>query len=206
MAEPTDVTPSPAPADARSDQASLSREFLDDVYSLSSEEAGEILEARAADFRPQAPLTASTPKEASMVLARRSSDPEWARKLTNGDIATREEFQQLCALQASADVGDAMADQMFEVTVGPGLGGPQLSRRDMLSAAADLRADGLNEEAIYHILNDGKFAVEAVRDAQFWLPRMERDPTLLSPDLPQDREYQLKVWRIIAAIGTGDGP
>jgi hypothetical protein len=206
MAGLTDVPPSAAPAATPNDQAVLDRNIVNDIWSLTPQEAGEILEARAADFRPPPPLTVSTPREASMRLAQLSSDPAWARKLTSGDIATREEFQQLCALQASGEVGDAMADQMFETTVGPGLDGPKLSRRDMLSAAADMRADGLNEEAIYHILNDGKFTVEAVRDAQFWLPRMERDPNLLSPDLPQDREYQLKVWRIISAIGTGDGP
>jgi hypothetical protein len=101
---------------------------------------------------------------------------------------------QAAPFDPSVDVGDWSS--------GEGLGN-ELSRRNMLSAAEGLRRDGFNEEAIAHILNDGVFTTEAVAMAQHYLPRMARDPTLLCPDLPPDREYQLKCLRAVVAIGDG---
>jgi hypothetical protein len=179
-------------------------ELRDAIASLSPQEATELLAEYAASYHapPPAPLHPSTPAEASARLAQLRTDDAWCRKLNSGDIATREEFHQLSALAASAAPFDPSAD-VADWSSGPGVG-DQLSRRNMLSAADDLRAKGINEEAIHHFLNGGKYTVETVRDAQFWLARMDRDPTLLRPDLPPDREYQMLAQRMIIAAGTGD--
>jgi hypothetical protein len=180
---------------------------------MSGEQATAALEAKAAAFGPApAPLVPSNAREAGARLAQLINDPEWGRKLMNGDIAVRNEFHRLSELKASASIGDAMeVDEGFETTVGPGLDGPTLSRRDMISVAEDMRAQGFNEQAIYHILNEGKFTEESVASAQYWLPRMERDPNLLCPEAsqwgwPADREFQMRCFRTIAAIGTEDMP
>jgi hypothetical protein len=173
-----------------------------DIWQLSAEDATAVLEARAADFRPPpAPLTPTNAREADMRLQQLINDPEWARKLMNGDIATRNEFQKLSELKVSGGIGDDVANEpLVETTIGD----TGLSRRNLISAAEDMRRDQFSEEAIHHILSDGKFDADTVATAQYYLPRMERDPSLLCPDLPADRDYQMKVFRTIAAIGTGD--
>jgi hypothetical protein len=173
-----------------------------DIWSLSPQEAGEILQQAAVQYhQQQAPLTPTTARDAELRLAQLSADGEWYRKLMAGDMTVRQEFDRLTALKAGAATSDPLLEQFGETTIGEGL-----SRRDLISAAEDMRADGFPDAAIEHILADGKFTAETVRDAQYWLPRMLRDPSLLAPDLPPDREYQLKVWRTIAAIGTMDTP
>jgi hypothetical protein len=181
------------------------QELLDDIRSLSPQEADAVLAEYTRTYHQgaPAPLVPSTPAEASARLAQLLSNDAWCRKLTSGDIATREEFHRLSELAASAAPFDPSAD-IADWATGPGLGN-YLSRRNMLSGADGLRRDGFNEEAIAHILNDGVFTTETVRDAQFWLARMEANPTVLSPDLPADREYQMKVYRAITAIGDGSG-
>jgi hypothetical protein len=194
------------PADPVANPYGSHQELLDDIASLSPEEATELLnEYRASYHAPTpAPLVPSTPAEANARLAQLRCDAAWCRRLTAGDIATAEEFHKLSELAASAAPFDP-SDDVADWSSGPGLG-DHLSRRNMLSAADGLRRDGFNEEAIVHILNGGVFTTETVRDAQFWLPRMQADTTLLSPDLPPDRNYQMKVYRAIIAIGDGRGP
>jgi hypothetical protein len=156
-------------------------------------------------MRPEpAVLTPSTAAEAAQRLAQLRSDPAWGRKLNSGDIATLEEFRQLSEFAASAAPFDPAAD-LSDFSSGPGVG-DQLSRRNMLSAAEDLRRDGVPEEAIFHFLNGGKFTRETVALAQHYLPRMQEDPTLLYPDWPPDRKYQMKAFRMILAAGTEDMP
>jgi hypothetical protein len=83
----------------------------------------------------------------------------------------------------------------------------QLTRRQLISTAADMRAEGtFNEAGIALILSDGKFPTEDVYVAQHWLAQMERDETLWYPDLGGSREQQLKFLRAIAAIGDGSTP
>ena len=89
-----------------------------------------------------------------------------------------------------------------DTTIGEGL-----TRRDLISVAEDMRAEGtFNEAGIQLILSDQKFPREDVRAAQYWLARMERNPELLYPDLGDDREQQMKFLRTIAAIGDGSAP
>jgi hypothetical protein len=180
-----------------------------DIWSLTPEQATEILQQRAADFRPSAPLAPTTAHDANVRLTQLMNDVEWARKLMSGDIATRDEFQRLSELKAYGDVtGDAVADQapVIETTIGD-TGSGSLTRSQMISAAEDMRAEGtFNEDGIALILNDGKFPTEDVRAAQYWLGRMERNPELLYPDLGDDREQQMRFLRAIAAIGDGSTP
>jgi hypothetical protein len=178
-------------------------ELREAISQLSPEEARELdAEYRRTYHQPKpAPLVPSTPAEADQRLAQLRTDDAWARKLNSGDIATTEEFHKLCELAASAAPFDPSVD-VADWSSGPGVG-DQLSRRNMLSAADDLRAKGINEEAIHHFLNGGKFTIESVKDAQYWLPRMERNPSLLRPDLPGDREYQMLAQRMIIAAGVG---
>jgi hypothetical protein len=178
-------------------------ELRDAIFELSSDEATELLNEYAASFYRPAPLQPNNAHEARRRVAELTADPEFARRYLEGSIEAREELRGLHELIANAsDVSD---DTLLEpdVALGPGLDGdgPTLSRRDMLSAADGLRRDGFSDAAIEHILSDGKFTAQDVYVAQFWLPRMERDPNLLYPDLPADREYQLRVFRTINAIG-----
>jgi hypothetical protein len=159
-----------------------------------------------AAYSPSAPTAPKTAHDADLRLTQLINDPDWARKLMAGDIATRDEFQRLTELKAYGDVtSDAAASQthVIETTIGD----TGLSRSSLIGVAEDMRAEGtFNEEGIALILNDGKFPREDVRVAQYWLGRMERDPTLLYPDLGDDREQQMKFLRTIAAIGDGSMP
>jgi hypothetical protein len=185
--------------------ASPAADTRQDIWALSPAEAGEVLQQAAVEYhQQQVPLAPATAHEANVRLQQLISDPEWSRRLMSGDIATRDEFQRLSELKAAGgELGDAVANEMHVETTVSDTG---LMRRDLISAAEDMRADGFPDKAIEHILSDGKFDAQAVYAAQWWLPRMERDPSLLYPDLPLDREYQLKVFRTIAAIGTDDMP
>jgi hypothetical protein len=175
---------------------------------MTPEQATAALAERAANFRPSAPLSPATSRDADLRLTQLINDPDWARKLMNGDMATRDEFQRLSELKAFGGVvGDAVVDEMqVETTIGD-TGSGSLTRSQMISAAEDMRAEGtFNEDGIALILNDGKFPTEDVRAAQYWLGRMERNPALLYPDLGDDREQQMKFLRAIAAIGDGSRP
>ena len=179
-----------------------------DAWDLSSSEAGAVLAQLTVDFhQQQVPLHPTTPHDAALRLTELSADPAFYQKLMRGDVDARRQFDELTALKAS---GDMVTDPMpleFETTVGDGL-----RRHDLLSAAADMRQrDGFPERAIEHILSDGRFDAEAVAISQHWISRMEADPNLLCPDAeqwgwPEDREYQLRCFRTIAAIGTDDMP
>jgi hypothetical protein len=187
-------------------EALTPEQLQNEIWSLSPEEAGEVLAAYAADFRPApAPLRPSNAREARMKVAELTADPEFARRYLEGSIEARETLQSLHELIANAsDVSDDTSLEPFELSLGPGLDRDSmvLSRRDMLNAADAMRRDfGFSDAAIEHILSDGKFPREDVAIAQHWLRRMEGDATLLYPDLPADRQYQLRVFRTINAIG-----
>jgi hypothetical protein len=164
------------------------------------------LDRMSAALRPApAPLAPTTARDAERRLEELKNNVDWYRKLMSGDIATRQEFDRLCALKAGAGVTelDPTIEQNVETTIGMGL-----TRRQLIGVAEDWRKDGLPDAAIEHILADGKFTPETVRLAQEVLPRMEADPDLIyeGDGLPLDREYQLKVFRMIVAIGTTDTP
>jgi hypothetical protein len=174
-----------------------------DIHTLSSAEASAVLDARAVDFREQAPLAPATAHEADVRLQQLISDPEWSRRLMNGDIATRDEFQRLSELKASGGVGDAIVDQsLVDVTTGD----QSVQRSGLISWAEGARARGFPNEAIEHFIAGGKFTPETVATAQWWLPRMRADPTLLYPDWPPVREFQMEAFDWIISAGTMDMP
>jgi hypothetical protein len=179
-------------------------EVRDAIWGLSSDQAAAVLAERSADFRPAPPTSVVTSRDAELRLAQLSADVDWYHKLMAGDIQTRDEFNYLTALKAGVIVSEAALpdEPVVETTIGD----TGLPRRALISAAEDMRRDGFSDAAIEHILSDGKFDAESVYAAQYWIPRMERDPNLLCDQLPPDREFQLKVFRTIAAIGTGDTP
>jgi hypothetical protein len=82
----------------------------------------------------------------------------------------------------------------------------RLSRRNYISWAEGARSRGFTDEAINFFLADGKFTREAVEIAQWYLPRMLQDETLLYPDWPQDRAYQLEAFKMVVSAGTEDMP
>jgi hypothetical protein len=177
---------------------------IDLSVTMSPEAAAQQLATMQAAYSPSASATPTTSHDADVRLQQLISDPAWSRKLLSGDIATKDEFQRLSELKAFGDVtGDAVAGGMnVDTTIGEGL-----TRRDLISVAEDMRAEGtFNEEGIQLILNDGKFPREDVRVAQYWLGRMERNPELLYPDLGDDRDQQMRFLRTIVAIGDGSAP
>jgi hypothetical protein len=89
------------------------------------------------------------------------------------------------------------------------LGGPELSRGQAIGAAADLRAQGASDAEIEIILNDQPYPSDIVRDARYWLPRMQADPLLRVP-MPGyqevDRENLMRFFTRAIAVGDGTGP
>jgi hypothetical protein len=177
-----------------------------DIWSLTPEQATEILEQRALDFRPRAPTSPENSRDAALRLEELSKDVGWYRKLTSGSMEARAEFERLTALKNAAPTEAMPGEQIFDVTTGEG-GSGSLTRSQLIGIAEDMRREGVfNEKGIEFILSDQKFEPDAVHAAQVWLERMERDSSVLYPDLPPDRERQMKFMRTIATIGTGDTP
>jgi hypothetical protein len=168
---------------------------------MSSEQATEQLAALQATYDP--PLVgphASTPTEAAQRLVQLGQTPDFLRRLEKGDIAAKEEWSRLSELKAAASPAEMTAEPIMETTAGEA----GLTRRDLVSVAADMAAEGIPDRAISFILADNKFSPEDVYVAQYWHDLMERDENAFYPGLPQDRGYQLMVFNIINSIGTGD--
>jgi hypothetical protein len=179
-----------------------------DIYTLSPAEAGQILDARAADFQQPAPLSPSTPAEADARLAVLIADPEWARRLMSGDVATRDEFEKLSALKAAADGVDVIADpvpQVIETTVGA----EGLRRQDVLSTAADLRklwSDSDNCEAAIASVLDPNATVDAdlLQNMQAWKAQALSDPAFIEMWMRGDlwATQRMTLANAVIAIGT----
>jgi hypothetical protein len=182
-------------------------ELLDAIHQLSPDEATELLAEYSRTYHAPAPapLVPSTPRDASRRLAELTTNHDWVGKLLNNDYATVEEFHKLSALAADATVFDPVAE-VGDTSVGPGLEGPKVSRREAIAAAADLRAQGASDAEIQLILNDEPYPSDVVRDARYWLPRMQSDPFLRVP-LPgyqeADRESLMRFFGRAIAIGDG---
>jgi hypothetical protein len=176
----------------------------DAIWSMSPEEAGAVLDARAADFHSPAPLSPSTPAEADARLAQLINDPEWARKLLAGDGATRDEFQRLSELKASGSVGDAIVDEtaIVETTIGA----EELTRRDTIAAAAVLRNAGMPDQAIEAVFTGQTFPPSDVHAARVLRDRCMRNPVFVDAYLKGDPEatYTMLVYNSILSAGTGE--
>jgi hypothetical protein len=218
MADVTGAPPAagvaPAGADAATEQPMSHEELQAEIRSLPPQEAAELLSEYSRIYHQSATPASLTPqnaREADARLQQLISDPEWTGKLLNGHYDVVQEFHALNALKATGDIGDAMAgdEALVETTVGPGLDGVTLSRRDAIGAAADLRAQGASDDEIHLILNDQPYPADVVADARRWLPAMERDPLLRVPLAGYDqvdRERLMGFFRRALAIGDGTGP
>jgi hypothetical protein len=181
-------------------------QLLAEIQQLTPEEATAVMNEFTATFHQQpAPLVPSTPAEADARLAQLITDPDWIGKLMSGNLAVKEEWHKLNAMKAGLTPFDAAADT-GDISVGPGLEGPKVSRREAIAAAADLRAQGASDAEIQLILNDEPYPADVVRDARYWLPRMQSDPFLRVP-LPgyqeADRESLMRFFGRAIAIGDG---
>jgi hypothetical protein len=214
MASETTAAPPAVPpiADAvagPSDAPMSHEQLLAEIRQLTPEEATAVYNEFAAGFHapPPAPLTPSTPREADARLAQLITDADWVGKLLSGDLSVRDEFHRLNEMKAGLSVFDPAADT-GDISVGPGLDGPKVSRGQAISAAADLRAQGASDDEIRLILSDEPYPSDVVRDAKYWLPRMQADPLLRVP-LPGysevDRENLMKFFGRALAIGDGSG-
>jgi hypothetical protein len=164
-----------------------------DIHSLSSSEAGDVLAARAADFRPApAPLTPNTANEARQRVAELSADPAFLKAYFAGDVEARKQMDALNAVIAGATDADVLSGgqdaALVEVTTGP----EGLRRKDVLSAAADLRAlwqDSDNcEAAIAEVLNpDVQLDPEFVDGIKSWKAELLSDPEFIAKWFNGDR-------------------
>ena len=172
---------------------------------MSPEQATTALNQMSAALQPApAPLSPSTPHEAEVRLAELSNNVEWYRKLMSGSLEARREFDRLNGLKAGVTATDPLTEQIADTTIGD----QSVTRAGLVSWAEDARARGFSDEAIYHFVNGGTFTPETVALAQFWLPRMQNDETLLCPDFPADysREYQMECFQWVLSAGTMGTP
>jgi hypothetical protein len=175
---------------------------------LSPQEAGAILEQRAADFATPAPLAPVNAREADARLAALIADPAWARKLLSGDVATVQEFERLSALKANVSTVDAIADpaaQVIETTIGA----EGLRRQDLISAAADLRRlwqDSDNCEAAIASVLDPNATVDAdlLQNMQAWKAQALSDPAFIEMWMRGDlwATQRMTLANAVIAIGT----
>jgi hypothetical protein len=193
-----------SPTAVPSDPAELTPEQLrDEIWSLSPQEADAVLNEYAASFHQQAPLVPTTPREAAQRLQQLAQTPGYLAKLESGHWETVQEWRRLCALQSEATIFDPA--EIGDFSGASELGLPALSRRNQISAAADLYAEGCSDEEVAFILSDKKYPQADVDAAAFWLPRLEANPDLQYPDelALVDRAGFMKFLRRIIIIGSG---
>jgi hypothetical protein len=183
------------------------QELLDAIHQLTPQEARELhAEYSATYHRQPAPLVASTPAEADQRLAMLATDAEWWGRFTRGDPATVKEWHDLNALKADLTVLDPLVEQFGYTTTAPELGGPSLTRRQQISVAADLRAQGASDEEIQRIyINNEPYPEHVEADARFWGPRL-KDPNVQvpSPYSEVDRENLIRFYdRVLRVNGSG---
>jgi hypothetical protein len=135
-----------------------------DIWSLTPEEAGQVLAERAADFAPQ-PLTAEQVQDATdarIRLSQLTNDPAWAKRFMEGNPAERREFEALTAMIANA------ADETTPFVQAPAettLGDQSARRQDLISVISHHGKLGLPVENIEKTLT-GDWTAEDVEYAQ----------------------------------------
>ena len=176
-----------------------------DIYQLSPQEAGEILQQRALDFQQQAPLVPSNAREAAERLAQLSADPAWAKRYMEGNLEARDQFKTLTEMVANAPDVDAVS-QPFQTTIGQ-----DTKRSDVISVAADLRRLWSDypdncEAAIADLLDptanerlDPAF-VQGMRD---WREQAMRDPEFVRMWFAGDLWATQRMTLCCAVIGLG---
>jgi hypothetical protein len=203
------AAPVAAGADAAADQPMTRLEIAEAISQAPREDQPELYRAYSEIFHQPAPAphTPQNAREADALLAELTSDGQWWDKFSRKDPATVKQWHDLnwkksqpAPFDPSAETGD--------ISVGPGLEGPKVSRREWISAAADLHAKGASDAELELIRNDQPYPADVVRDAHYWLPRMQSDPFLRVP-LPgyqeADREGLMRFFQRAIAIGDGSG-
>jgi hypothetical protein len=186
-----------AGADPSGDQPLSDRELRDLCWSLSPEEARDVLDEWAKSRSAPAPHQPRTPAEAAQRLAELSADPAFRQNLLNGSSDARREWDALNQLKASATPLDGLAGQLTE-TVAEG----QLSRRNQLSVGRDMLARGLTPELVERLLSSETFTLPGndVWTARNLLPKMLNDPNFRVDFWPgSNREDQIYFLQIIAS-------
>jgi hypothetical protein len=187
-----------AGADASADQPMSDREIRDVIWSLSSQEAGELLDEWAKSYRSApAPHQPRTPTEAAQRLAELSADPAFRQNLLNGSSDARREWDALNQLKASATPLDQLSDQLTE-TIAEG----ELSHRNRASVGRDMLARGLTPELVERLLGSETFTLPGndVWTARNLLPKMLNDPSFRVDFWPgSSREDQIYFLQVIAS-------
>jgi hypothetical protein len=181
-----------------------------DAWSLTPDEATAVLEAYAGEFHQPAPITPENAHDADRRLTELINNPEWARKLMNGDIATRQEFQRLTELKANATAAEAIAGATPQV-MGTTIGAEELTRADTISAAEHLRSiwGPESDGAIAELLDPNlAFPADFVAGAQAWKAQAMNDPAFVEMLMRGDQwaTQRMLLANAAIAIGTGKGP
>jgi hypothetical protein len=191
------AAPAPA-ADPSADQPLSDRELKDLCWSLSPQEASDVLAAWSEQYRSApAPHQPRTPTEAAQRLAELSADPTFRQNLLNGSSDARREWDALNQLKANATPLDQLTDQLTE-TVGEG----ELSRRNRLSIGRDMVGRGLTPELVERLLSSETFTLPGNDGwtARNLLPKMLNDPDFRVDFWPgSSREDQIYYLQVIAS-------
>jgi hypothetical protein len=203
---PDDAMPSAVPMDT----GTLPRAVADRISQMDPAAASAELDRMSAAFHPSAPLSPQNAREASLRLQQLSNDPVWAKALTDGQISARETFQHLTQMIAGGDAGET---DLIETTFAPGVGdGPLLRRRDLISAAEDMRAlwsaDAIEgnidvERVIDEVLNSPTVDVELVRQTQYVREAAMSDPEFTAALLRGEHWARARSMLWSAIIGVG---
>jgi hypothetical protein len=180
------------------------------IHSLSSAEAGAVLDARAADFRPApAPLVPSNASEARQRIAELSADPAFLKAYFAGDVETRKQMDRLNEMIAGATDADVLSGGQDASLVEVTAGAEGLRRKDVLSAAADLRAlwqDSDNCEAAIASVLDPNATVDAdlLSNMQAWKAQALTDPAFIEMLMRGDlwATQRMTLANAVIAIGT----
>jgi hypothetical protein len=130
------------------------------------------------------------------LLTKLTADASWAKALVNGDPQTYKQFSDLNKLVAAGDTtGDAIVGIVEETPIFEFTTAGQLPRRDVATAVADFRADGLDIGSIAQAMNGGSVSLAEHRAATALLSARKSDPAwvkaLMSGDYAAKREWSL---------------
>jgi hypothetical protein len=157
-----------------------------DAWSLSPAQAGERLEAMSKDYQTAAEAKADarrTPgQKAAAALERKMQDPEWRRRLENGGVAERDEWQALLTAQNEGQGASTLEDIARGRAIAPAnevTFDGAISTRDLMTTAADLKEIGIPEGGVAAILRGDTFSEADVQGARAWLAEAGRNPAFL---------------------------
>jgi hypothetical protein len=168
------------------------------AWDLSPSEAGEVLSQRSADFAAQVPTTAQDAHDARLILAAKTSDPNWARAFMSGSRAEREEFEALTQTIANEVDASGVVQAPIETTFGD----QGIRRQDLIGAISHLGKVGIPPEGIAHIIA-GDFPAEDIEWGQRELDRAMATPEWTDALLRGDpvATHEWTAWCALIAAG-----